>query len=133
MLLHEKKILTYANSLEEFNRHNGIVLTKVDVDFAECVIQLTEDSLDDDGYVHNGLIFSIADVATGFAAFSTYRHCVTAGASLNFFHPAKGTLIRAEAITVDSGERLATVTGNIYDDENTLVASGIFTYCFLDR
>ena len=133
MLKHEKKILKYANTLEEFNQHNGIILTQIDVDFAECAVNLTEDSFDENGHVHNGLLFAIADVVTGFAAFSTYRPCVTAGASLNFFRPATGSFIRAEGITVDSGEKLATVIGNVYDDGGVLVASGIFTYCFMEK
>lgn len=122
----------YLNDVNDFNFHNGIKITDIDDDHAECRVELTQQSMNSEGIVHGGLIFALCDVATGFALCADDRPSVTSGSSMNFLRPATGTSLRAVGQIIKSGKRISVVEGRVFDDRDRLIAVGTFEHFFVD-
>ncbi len=85
-------------------------------------------SLQQQGYGHAGLTFSIGDSAAGYSALTLLpedHEVMTAEIKINLLAPADGEMLRAEGCVVKSGKRLVVVTSEIYalkDGQTKLIA-----------
>ncbi|WP_299502748.1 PaaI family thioesterase [uncultured Roseobacter sp.] len=74
-------------------------------------------SLQQQGFGHAGLTFSIGDSAAGYAALTTLpldSEVVTAEIKINLLAPAKGDFLRATGRVVKPGRRLVVVTSEVH-------------------
>ena len=89
---------------------------------------LLPSTLQQQGYVHAGLTFSIGDSAAGYAALTLLpedQEVMTAEIKINLLAPADGELLRAEGKVVKRGKRLIVVTSEIHalkDGKKKLIA-----------
>ena len=89
---------------------------------------LLPSTLQQQGYVHAGLTFSIGDSAAGFAALTLLpedQEVMTVEIKINLLAPADGELLRAEGRVVKRGKRLVVVTSEIHalkDGKKKLIA-----------
>ena len=127
-----EKIVEYMNEVPDFNYHNGIKLTRLADDFAECKIELTPESMNAQGIAHGGTVFSACDVAAGYAATYIDRRLVTQGASINFLRPVIGEYLIARAQPIKVGKTVSLVESRAYDDQDRLVAVATFTLFYID-
>lgn len=80
------------------------------------------------GYAHAGLTFSIGDSAAGYSALTLLpedQEVMTAEIKINLLAPADGELFRAEGRVVKLGKRLVVVTAKIHaikDGQSKLIA-----------
>ena len=89
----------YANFL-------GVRIDKVGEGYASCSVTITRDMFNFLGGVHGGLIFSLADVAFGFASNSDHLPSYALDVSGSFLKTAKvGDVIVAEAKLVHTTKR----------------------------
>ena len=85
-------------------------------------------TLQQQGYAHAGLTFSIGDSASGYSALTLLpddREVLTAEIKINLLAPADGELLRAEGRVVKQGNLLVVVTSEIHalkDRKKKLVA-----------
>jgi len=85
-------------------------------------------TLQQQGYGHAGLTFSIGDSAAGYSALTLLpedQEVMTAEIKINLLAPAEGELLIAEGKVVRSGKRLVVVTSEINainDGETKLIA-----------
>lgn len=85
-------------------------------------------SLQQQGFGHAGLTFSIGDSAAGYAALTTLpldSEVVTAEIKINLLAPAKGDFLRATGRVVKPGRRLVVVTSEVHaieDNAEKLIA-----------
>ena len=73
-------------------------------------------TLQQQGYGHAGLTFSIGDSAAGYSALTLLpedQEVMTAEIKINLLAPADGELLRAEGKVVKLGKRLVVVTSEI--------------------
>ena len=78
---------------------------------------LLPSTLQQQGYVHAGLTFSIGDSAAGYSALTLLpedQEVMTAEIKINLLAPADGDLMRAEGKVVKHGKRLIIVTSEIH-------------------
>ncbi|MFK7879694.1 PaaI family thioesterase [Roseobacter sp.] len=100
------------------------------IDLAQAVITapILPGALQQQGFGHAGLTFSIGDSAAGYAALTTLpldSEVVTAEIKINLLAPAKGDFLRATGRVVKPGKRLIVVTAEVHAiaaGEETLVA-----------
>jgi len=93
---------------QPFARLLGMRLTACGAGQAEFQLPLRNDLTQHDSAVHGGVISSLADMALAWAGGSTLGgRVVTAGLTLNFVRPARGTLLIARAGAVTTGQRQA--------------------------
>ena len=89
---------------------------------------LLPSTLQQQGYVHAGLTFSIGDSAAGYSALTLLpedKEVMTAEIKINLLAPADGELLRAEGRVVKHGKRLVVVTSEIHafkDGKKKLIA-----------
>ena len=85
-------------------------------------------TLQQQGYVHAGLTFSIGDSAAGYSALTLLPEeyeVMTAEIKINLLAPADGELLRANGRVVKKGKRLVVVTSEIHafkDKKKKLIA-----------
>ena len=78
---------------------------------------LLPSTLQQQGYVHAGLTFSIGDSAAGYSVLTLLpedQEVMTAEIKINLLAPACGKLLRAEGRVVKHGRRLIVVTSEIH-------------------
>lgn len=100
------------------------------IDLAQAVITapILPGALQQQGFGHAGLTFSIGDSAAGYAALTTLpldSEVVTAEIKINLLAPAKGDFLRATGRVVKPGKRLIVVTAEVHaiaTGEETLIA-----------
>lgn len=78
------------------------------------------------GFAHGGTVFTLADVAAGYAALTLMdakAEVMTAEVKINFLTPAKG-LLRAEGRVLKAGRRLVVVASEVVmPPSETMVAA----------
>ena len=85
-------------------------------------VPLLPSMLQQQGYAHAGLTFSIGDSAAGYSALTLMpenQEVMTAEIKINLLAPAEGELLRAEGKVVKNGNRLVIVTSEIYALKNS--------------
>lgn len=107
----------------------GAELSLVEPGIVEISLPYRKDLTQQDGYVHAGIITTVADSAAGYAAFSL----MPAGSSVlsvefkvNLLRPAKGERFIAHAEVMKPGKTLTVVRADVFGltgDHRTLVAS----------
>ncbi|MFC3450598.1 PaaI family thioesterase [Amycolatopsis speibonae] len=76
---------------------------------AALELDIREDLLQQNGYLHGGVLAYAADNAITFAAGTTLGPAIlTSGFSIDYLRPAKGIRLVAEAVVLHSGRRQAT-------------------------
>lgn len=111
----------------------GAELRRVEPGAVDIVLPYRQDLTQQDGYIHAGILTTVADSACGYAAFTL----MPAGAAVlsvefkvNLLRPAAGEMFAAEARVVKAGKTL-TVTGcDVYGriaGETKLVATMLAT------
>ena len=106
----------------------GARIHKVEKGKVTLEAPLLPSTLQQQGYVHAGLTFSIGDSAAGYAAVTLLpenQEVMTAEIKINLLTPADGELLRAEGRVVKHGKRLVDVTSEIHtlkEDKKILIA-----------
>lgn len=90
-------------------------------------IPIREDTLQQNGYAHGGLMSYAADCALTFAGGSVLgAHVLTQELKINYVKPAVGEVLRAQGMVVSKGKHQAVSRCDIYalnHDDETLCAA----------
>lgn len=121
------RMIDYMNGVPEFNYHNGIKVTELRDGYAACRVELTPQSMNAQGMAHGGIVFSICDVAAGYAAAYIDRRCVTQAGNIYFLRPAQGSYLIAKAEPIKIGKTVSIIETRVYDDQQRLVAEATFS------
>jgi uncharacterized protein (TIGR00369 family) len=111
----------------------GAELRRVEPGAVDIVLPYRQDLTQQDGYLHAGILTTVADSACGYAAFTL----MPAGAAVlsvefkvNLLRPAAGELFIAEARVVKAGKTLTVTRCDIYasvTDYTRLIATMLAT------
>ena len=124
------RIIDRINHDCPYNLANGITATSLKEGLSTVEVELRPEHMNIWGLPHGGLIFAVADVASGIAAHSLREgaHIVTAGSSLNFLSAnPEAKRLRAEGRVIRAGRTLNVVQADVYDETGTHLATGQFT------
>lgn len=116
-----------TNEKNSFMRHNGILLTAMEKDYAKLEARLTRENRNLYNAVHGGMFLTMADCAAGGAARSNGMRYVTVSSSFEFFRNTKDDLLIAEGRVKSRGKTLCVVEVEIHDGKGKLLCSGTFT------
>jgi len=112
----------------------GARLSKVEAGHVEIELPYRTDLTQQYGYLHAGIVTTIADSACGYAAYTLmppHSQVLSVEFKVNLLRPAKGDLFRAQADVIKAGKTLtvvrADVTATSSDGEPTLVATMLAT------
>lgn len=95
----------------------GAEVTKIAPSEVEITAPLLPGSLQQQGFGHAGLTFSIGDSAAGYAALTTMApefEVVTAEIKINLLAPARGDTLVAKGRVIKPGRRLVVVSSEVF-------------------
>lgn len=99
----------------------GARMTTVGAGTVEIELPYAAGNTQQHGFIHGGLVASIADSACGYAALTTMPEeaaVLTAEFKINLMSPAKGELLRAVGRVVRPGRRLVICSGDVFALDN---------------
>ena len=106
----------------------GAALQEVEIGRVVITAPLLPGSLQQQGFGHAGLTFSIGDSAAGYSALTTLpmdMEVVTAEVKINLLAPAKGDCLKAVGSVIKPGKRLVVVASDVFavtGEKETLIA-----------
>jgi uncharacterized protein (TIGR00369 family) len=107
----------------------GARLSLVEPGVVEITLPYREDLTQQDGYLHAGIVSTIADSACGYAAFTLMPEgsaVLSVEFKVNLLRPAAGKLFLARAEVIKAGRTLTVVRADVFainEDKRTLVAT----------
>ena len=122
-----------------FVAHLGMHLTGLRPGWCEAQLVLTPDHLQQNGYVHAGVLATMADHTAGAASTTVVgaqEYVLTAEFKINFLYAALGTCLRCRAQVLHPGKRLSVTESEVYilgSDQTRLVAKAMCTLAVLSR
>ncbi|HNR33210.1 MAG TPA: PaaI family thioesterase [Candidatus Hydrogenedentes bacterium] len=116
-----------------FIRHLGIVLADLGPGWCESTLEVADMHLQQDGFVHAGVVATMADHTAGVAAGSLAVPEVvvlTVEFKINLLRPAVGDRLRCRARVLRPGRQLTVAESEVFaggDDGEKLVAKAMVT------
>jgi len=116
-----------------FMRSVGIKLADVGPGWCEAGVEIQDKHLQQDDFVHAGVLASLADHTAGAAAttmISAERIVLTVEFKINLLRPALGESLRCRSELLKAGRRLIIAESSIYarqNDKEKLVAKAMVT------
>ncbi len=128
------KLMELRNSTNAFGNYLNIKIKEIKKGYARAEMPVTPACLNPVGSVHGGCLFTIADIAAGAAASSYGFHVTTVDGSFHYLRPGLNTG-RLTAVTreIKAGKKLMSYDVSVTDQDEKLLAEGIFTYMALDK
>ena len=112
----------------------GAKLTRVEPAIVEITLPYRSDLAQQHGYLHAGIVTTIADSACGYAAYSLMppnSEVLSVEFKVNLLRPAKGEMFLASAEVVKSGKTLTVVRADVFAldqaEQRTLIATMLGT------
>lgn len=107
----------------------GAQLTRIEPGCVEITLPFRSDLTQQDGYIHAGVLATIADSACGYAAYSLMpagSRVLSVEFKVNLLRPARGHFFIAQASVIKSGRILTVVKADVsasVDGQRELIAS----------
>ena len=107
----------------------GAELTTVEPGLVEIALPYRHDLTQQDGFIHAGIVTTIADSAAGYAAYSLMpggSRVLSVEFKVNLLRPASGERFLARAEVIKPGKTLTVVRADVFGieaDQRTLVAT----------
>ena len=131
--LNFQEIMEVRNQTNAFARSIGLGLTFLEEGHAVTEMDITENQLNPIGSVHGGCLYTAADVAAGGAAISVGDVVTTVDSSFRYLRPGLNTTrIKADAVAVKHGKRLTVIQVNVFNQNDTLLCIGTFSFMSVD-
>ena len=117
----------------------GAELTRVEPGIIEITLPYRADLAQQHGYLHAGIVTTIADSACGYAAYSLMppnSEVLSVEFKVNLLRPAKGETFSAVAEVVKSGKTLTVVGADVFgidEGRRDLIATMLGTMICLSR
>ena len=112
----------------------GAELTRVEPGLIEITLPYRADLAQQHGYLHAGIVTTIADSACGYAAYSLMppdSEVLSVEFKVNLLRPAKGEVFLASAEVVKSGKTLTVVRADVFSldqaEQRTVIATMLGT------
>ena len=119
--------------IQGFPSFCGFEVTRVNFGIFETRLEIHDEHRQQDGFVHAGVIATMADHTAGYASFTTvsenYR-ILTVEFKINYFKPAIGPLIICRSKVINNGKQIKAAESEVFSISNKvekLVSKSMFT------
>lgn len=109
--------------VDAFAVHAGMEVLRAEAGYAEVLLPLSPAVLNGHGNLHGGALFTLADYAGAIASNMYGEATMAVNGSISFMNAVRGGHVVAKARTVKAGRRVKFQVVDIYDAEDTLVAT----------
>lgn len=121
------------NFLQGFPGFCSIKVLHADYCLFETCLKVLDKHRQRDGFVHAGVIATMADHTSGFASYTTVSEkfrILTVEFKINYFKPAMGPLIICRSKVINNGKKIKVAESEIFSVSKgieQLVSKGMFT------
>ncbi len=121
------------NYVQGFPAYCGFTVTKVEDGIFESHLNVKAEHQQQDGFVHAGVIATMADHTAGYAAYTTVTEnfrILTIEFKINFFKPALGNSIICKSKVINRGRKVIVAESEVFsipDKGEKLVSKAIVT------
>jgi len=119
--------------IQGFPKFCGFKVMRLDYGIFETNLKVLNKHRQQDGFVHAGVIATMADHTCGYACYTTVSErfrILTVEFKINYFRPAKGPLIICRSKVINNGKRIKVAEAEVFSVANgieQLVSKGMFT------
>lgn len=120
-------------AVQGFTAHCGLEPVSLDPGRFVTRVTIRDCHLQQDGFVHAGVIATMADHTAGYASFSLVppdRRILTVEYKINFLVPASGDYLECQSRVIKPGKTLLVTESEVYvvkNDTEALVAKAMLT------
>ena len=121
------------DAVQGFTAYCGLTSVAIDPGRFVTRVRLRDHHLQQDGFVHAGLIATLSDHTAGYASYTLVprnRRILTVEYKINFLAPARGDSLECRARVIKPGRSLLVAESEVYamrGSEETLVAKALLT------
>lgn len=111
----------------------GFEVIRADYSIFETCLKILKEHRQREGFVHAGVIATMADHTSGYASYTTVSdkfRILTIEFKINYFKPATGSLIICRSKVINNGKKIKIAEAEVFSVSNgieTLVSKGMFT------
>lgn len=119
--------------IQGFPSFCGFEVTRVEFGTFETRLEIHDEHRQQDGFVHAGVIATMADHTAGYASFTTVSknfRILTVEFKINYFKPAIGPIINCRSKVINNGKQIKVVESEVFsisDEVEKLVSKSMFT------
>lgn len=109
----------------------GMKLVDLQPGAATLTLEMRHELKQPSHLMHGGAIASLIDTATAFAVATTFEKgdsAATVDLTVHFLRPVTEGSVRCEAKVLRAGKRLLTVSAEVFNDKEKLIATALATY-----
>lgn len=129
-----ESLKNYRNNNNPFAKLLNLVIVEIGSDHAWAEMTVSPDMLNPAGSVHGGCLFTLADAVGSAAASACGMHITTVDSNFHFLRAGLSTKkLVGKAREIKRGKTLMLYDITIFDQGETLLAEGIFTYMALKK
>ena len=132
----EKLKKRFQHRIEEvgFNKLLGIKMVDIGVGTCDTEMEVGEEFLNPNGWLHGGVITSICDVTAGFAAATLGYRTTTVTSTTEFMRrgPASGKIF-CRTNVIKAGRTLMWIRAEVYDEKDTVLSETTFVFFLLEQ
>lgn len=121
------RLAELVNTESPFTIGNGIKAVEISKGYAHLELETTSSSLNINGTVHGGLIFTLVDMAAGAAAMSLGNPVTTLSGNVNFFRPAFEEKLIAKCKAIHTGRRTIVCETEVFNEKDKLISKSTIT------
>ncbi|RJP76261.1 MAG: PaaI family thioesterase [Desulfobacteraceae bacterium] len=129
----QRLALLQKDYVQGFSAYCGIQVLRIGDGIFESILEIQPSHLQQDGFVHAGVIATMADHTAGYAAFTIAppdHRILTIEFKINYFKPATGESIVCRSKVINRGKKIIVAESEIfsrYDHQEKLVSKATVT------
>ena len=119
--------------LQGFPAFVGFEVVRVETGIFETRLKVRDTHVQQDGFVHAGVMATMADHTAGYASYTTVSdpfRILTVEFKINYFKPAMGPVIVCRSKVINNGKKIKVVESEVFSvsgDVEKLVSKSMFT------
>ena len=126
-----KKIPLNTKGFHPYGELIGLTFTKLDKGYSQCTLNIEKKLLNPHGFLHGGVMYSMADTGMGAALYSLLEEkesCATIEVKIAYFKPVSNGVLTCNTKVIHKGRSISALDSEIIHNEKLVAkASGTFS------
>lgn len=115
----------------------GLSFTNLSKGYAQCILNVNQQLMNPHGFLHGGVMYSMADTGMGAALYSLLREnesCSTIEIKIAYFKPVKYGKLICDTNVIHKGKNFSNLESEIKNNEKLVCkATGTFSIYKIDK
>ncbi len=126
-----KKFPLNTKGFHPYGELIGLKFAKLEKGYSQCTINIEEKLMNPHGFLHGGVLYSMADTGMGAALYSLLEEnesCATIEVKISYFKPVNSGTLTCNTKVVHKGRSTSALESEIINNEKLIAkASGTFS------